>query len=77
MVFMLASHSKCLTEVERTKEFRYVATRVIDDNIASMLYYVITWQWLREVFLAYFDNWEKCVNERPGFSIRRRKTECC
>ena len=29
---------------------------------------VVALQWLRDVFLPYLDNWEKSVDERPGFS---------
>ena len=39
----------------------------------TMLCNVITLQWLRGVFLAYLDAWEKSVDERPGFSEEEKK----
>ena len=33
----------------------------------------IHFQWLKETFLGYLSEWEKSVNERPGFSKLAKK----
>ena len=38
----------------------------------SLLLMVNMVQWLRNVFLKYLDDWEKSVDERPGFTKEQK-----